>query len=70
MDLRRWVDITTILERPCISSRAGPELRAERKVGRVPSVARPAPARADTASTEVRITLGYLYSNECTIIIL
>ena len=49
-------------ERPSIISRARPELRAERKVGRVPSVARPAPARADTASTEVWITLGYQYT--------
>ena len=57
-------------ERPSIISRARPELRAERKVGRVPSVARPAPARADTASTEVWITLGYQYSDEYTIIML
>ena len=55
---RSIVNTTTILERPSIS-RAGPELRAGRKVGRVPSVARPAPARADTASTEVLITLDY-----------
>ena len=59
-----------MMKRPSIISRARPELRAERKVGRVPSVARPAPDWADTASTEVRITLGYQYSDIYTIIML